>query len=76
MLTFGCSASGQLGHGSLLNSERPTKVAALLGRDICQVSCGRYMYIKINNHSNTITVILGDFAEMYKEILICHVEGT
>ncbi len=42
VLTFGAASSGQLGHDTLLSPDTPTKVQALRGKQICQVTCGRY----------------------------------
>lgn len=43
MLTFGAGSAGQLGHGSLLSPDTPTRVDALQGKQICQVAAGRYV---------------------------------
>ncbi|XP_064386075.1 probable E3 ubiquitin-protein ligase HERC4 isoform X2 [Halichondria panicea] len=49
VLTFGAASSGQLGHGTLLSPDTPTKVKALHGKQICQVACGRMHTLAVDS---------------------------
>ena len=42
MLTCGCGAHGQLGHGNTFNASRLRMIFELMGTAVSQVVCGRW----------------------------------